>query len=441
VVEAQLQFPRGFLWGTATASHQVEGNNRSNDWWEWEGQPGRIAQGDRSGLACDWWGGRWKEDLDRAAQGGQNAHRLSVEWSRIEPAPGVWDEEALSYYREILGGMAQRSLRPMVTLHHFTNPCWLAERGGWENDETIGRFEAFVRKVASVMADRVDLWCTINEPNVYAFEAYVEGLFPPGKQDLGAAFRVMHNLVRAHARAYHVLHEVAPRSQVGVAHHYRGIQPDSASPLDALVARLQSRLFNEAIPRAVWDGKLRLLPGVVSIPEARGTQDFFGLNNYTTDQVTFDLRRPGELFGRRFFSDRAELSPGGFIADVPQGFFAALRWARRFGLPIYVTENGIEDAQDRLRPKYLCEHVQKLWQAVNFNWPVRGYFHWTLVDNFEWERGWTQRFGLWALDPQSQERRARPSARLYQRICQENALSSAMVAEYAPAAFSALFPG
>jgi beta-glucosidase len=441
MVEARLHFPRGFLWGTATSSHQVEGNNRGNDWWDWEQQPGRIPEGGRSGLACDWWGGRWKEDLDRAVEGGQNAHRLSLEWSRIEPTPGVWDEEALSYYREILDGMAQRSLRSMVTLHHFTNPRWLAEQGGWENEQVVGRFESYVRKVAAALADRVDFWCTLNEPNVYAYEAYVEGVYPPGKQDLGAAFRVMGNLVRAHARAYSALHELAPRSPVGIAHHYRGIQPNSASPLDALVGRLQSRIFNEAIPHAVWKGKLPLLPGTVSIPEARGTQDFFGLNYYTTDQVAFDLRRPGELFGQRFFRPGAELSPSGMFADVPQGFFAALRWARRFGLPVYVTENGIEDSQDHLRPKYLCEHVQKMWQAVNFNWPVRGYFHWTLVDNFEWERGWTQRWGLWALDLQTQERQARPSAHLYQRICRENALSSAMVAEYAPAAFPALFPG
>jgi beta-glucosidase len=211
--------------------------------------------------------------------------------------------------------------------------------------------------------------------------------------------------------------------------------------LDRLVARLQSRLFNEAFPRAVWSGQLPLPFGQERIPEARGTQDFFGLNYYTTERVAFDLRRAGELFGRRFFPAKAELSPGGFIANAPDGFYAALRWARRFGLPIYVTENGVEDAEDRLRPKYLCQHLQKLWHAVNFNWPVRGYFHWTLVDNFEWERGWTQRFGLWALDPHTQARSGRRSAGLYARICRENGLSSQMVAEYASAALATIFPG
>ncbi len=441
MIEASLHFPPGFLWGTATSSHQVEGNNVGNDWWDWEQSPGHILDGSRSGLACDWWGGRWREDLDRAAEAGQNSHRLSVEWSRIEPSPGIWDEEALAGYREILDGMAQRSLRPMVTLHHFTNPRWLAEQGGWENEQVVPRFEAFTRKVVAALADRVDLWCTLNEPNVYAFEAYAEGIYPPGKRDLGAAFRVMGNMVRAHARVYHAIHELAPGSQVGLAHHYRGIQPNSASPLDHLVARLQSRLFNEAFPRAVWSGQLPLPLGQERIPEARGTQDFFGLNYYTTERVAFDLRRAADLFGRRFFPAEAELSPGGFIANSPDGFYAALRWAHRFGLPIYVTENGVEDAGDRLRPKYLCQHLQKLWQAVNFNWPVRGYFHWTLVDNFEWERGWTQRFGLWALDPHTQQRSGRRSAELYARICRENALSSAMVAEYAPAAFSTMFPG
>ncbi|MGA2110760.1 MAG: glycoside hydrolase family 1 protein [Anaerolineales bacterium] len=441
MIEASLHFPPGFLWGTATSSHQVEGNNKGNDWWDWEQHPGHISEGDRSGLACDWWGGRWAEDLDRAAEGAQNTHRLSVEWSRIEPRPGIWDEQALAQYREIVAGMAQRSLRPMVTLHHFTNPRWLAEQGGWENEEVILRFEAFARKVAAALAGQVDLWCTLNEPNVYVFEAYLEGLFPPGKQDPGAAFRVMGNMVRAHARAYRAIHELAPGSQVGVAHHFRGIQPDSASPLDHLVARLQSRLFNEAFPRALWSGRLPLLLGEQAIPEARGTQDFFGLNYYTTDRVAFDLRRPGEFFGRRFFPPRAELSPGGFIANVPDGFSAALRWASRFGLPVLVTENGVEDGEDRLRPKYLCQHLQKLWQALNSNFPIRGYWHWTLVDNFEWERGWTQRFGLWALNPQTQQRTARPSAQLYAQICRQNCLSSSMVASFAPAALPILFPG
>jgi hypothetical protein len=125
MAEATVHFPRGFLWGAATAAHQVEGNNTNNNWHAWEQQEGRIIHGDKSGLACDWWGGRWKEDLDRAAETGQNAHRFSIEWSRIQPAPDRWDEEALERYRLMLRGMLERGLMPMVTLHHFSNPLWL----------------------------------------------------------------------------------------------------------------------------------------------------------------------------------------------------------------------------------------------------------------------------------------------------------------------------
>src|SRR5512140_161228 len=144
MAQAIIRFPRGFLWGTATAAHQVEGNNTNNDWWAWEQQEGHILRGHKSGLACDWWGGRWKEDMDRAAETGQNAHRFSVEWSRIQPEPEKWDESALERYRAMLRGMLERGLTPMVTLHHFSDPLWLAEMGGWETDAIVPVFEKFV---------------------------------------------------------------------------------------------------------------------------------------------------------------------------------------------------------------------------------------------------------------------------------------------------------
>jgi beta-glucosidase len=177
------------------------------------------------------------------------------------------------------------------------------------------------------------------------------------------------------------------------------------------------------------------------IPEAKDTQDYLGIDYYTTDWVRFDLRKPGELFSRRFFPPGAELCDTDFLANAPEGMFRAIKWARQFNLPIIITENGVADAGDHLRPRYLAEHVQQVWRAVNFNWPVKGYFHWTLVDNFEWERGWTQRFGLWELDTETQARHKRPSADFYAEICRANALSSDMVAKYAPEIFENMFPG
>src|SRR3989337_4166355 len=169
MVQATYYFPPRFLWGTATSSHQVEGNNTNNNWWAWEQQPGRILNGHKSGLACDWWNGRWREDFDRAAESGQNAHRLSVEWSRVQPAPDRWDEDSLDRYREMVRGLQERGIIPMVTLHHFTEPMWVTEMGGWENEAITALFEAYVNKVVEALREYVTMWITINEPNVLAF--------------------------------------------------------------------------------------------------------------------------------------------------------------------------------------------------------------------------------------------------------------------------------
>jgi beta-glucosidase len=171
---AKYSFPKGFLWGTATASHQVEGGNTNNNWFQWE-QEGHTAH--KSGLTSDWWNGRWQEDFDRAAQAGQNTHRFSVEWSRIQPAPDRWDEDALDHYRTILRGLHERNITPMVTLHHFTDPLWLTDLHGWETEAVVPLFEKFTCKVVETLHEYCNLWCTINEPNAYALLGYVRGLF------------------------------------------------------------------------------------------------------------------------------------------------------------------------------------------------------------------------------------------------------------------------
>lgn len=439
--QATYHFPTGFLWGAATASHQVEGRNENNNWAAWEDQAGRIYQGQRAGAAADWWSGRWKEDFDRAAESGQNAHRLSIEWSRIQPAPDRWDEHALDHYRQMLRGLVTRGMLPMVTLHHFTDPLWLSERGGWEHEETPGLFAAFAARVAEALKEYTSLWITLNEPNVYTYGGYLGGGFPPGKNDLGATYRVLGNMVRGHALAYKAIHDAQPQARVGVAHHYRGFRPARPwLPFDAWMTRFFSQNFNDAFAQTLVDGRFRMLTRVERIPQAVQTQDFIGLNYYTTDLVRFDPLRPAEFFHARCFPPGAALSETGFLANVPSGFTAAMAWARRFGLPILITENGVEDSTDLLRPRYLLEHLHALWKALNDNWPIEGYFHWTLVDNFEWERGWSQHFGLWALDPQTQARQRRKSAALFAAICKENAISYETTARYAPAALERLYP-
>jgi len=439
--QAAYHFPSGFLWGTATAAHQVEGGNTNNNWAAWEAQPGHIRQGQRSGLACDWWGGRWKEDLDRAAETGQNAHRFSVEWSRIQPTPDHWDESALDYYRQMLRGMLERRLTPLVTLHHFSDPLWLVERGGWENDETPALFMAFVRRTVEALKEYASLWVTINEPNVYAFEGWLNGNFPPGKKDINLTRKVMVNLLRAHSAAYHAIHQIQKEARVGTSIHNRGFAPARPGfPPDRWLAGMVSKTFNVSFVEALRNGKFTFLGKSISLPDAAGTQDYVGVNYYTTELVEFSPLAFGNMFQKRYYAKDALLSGTGFIANMPQGFFTLLKWAKSFGVPIIVTENGVEDSEDTMRPRYMLEHIHQMWRAVNYNFPVKGYFHWSLVDNFEWERGWTQRFGLWGLNPETQARIHRPSVDLYKEICLENGITSAMVEKYAPEVLGSLFP-
>ena len=439
--QAVFHFPKGFLWGTATASHQVEGNNTNNNWWAWEQRPGRILRGDKSGLACDWWGGRWREDLNRAADSGQNAHRLSIEWSRVQPTPDRWDEAAIDRYREIARGLTERGLLPLVTLHHFTDPLWVVEQGSWENPNIVNLFANYVRKTVEALKGYVTYWVTINEPNALAAYAYALGVFPPGKRDLGLALNVMVNLARAHAAAYQTIHKLQPEARVSIALHVRPfLATKSWSPLDRLAAGLANGAFNDLFPRALTSGEMRVSGWRRSIPEAKNTLDYLGLNYYTRESIAF-VPQASQAYVRLSIPPGLETSPNDMIANDPDGFSEVLNWARAFKLPILITENGIEDAEDGLRPRYLIEHLHRLWRAVNENYPIKGYFHWTLVDNFEWERGWTQRFGLWELDVASQARRKRPSADLYAEICRENGISSEMVEKYAPGLVEKIFPG
>jgi beta-glucosidase len=325
--QATYHFPRGFLWGTATAAHQVEGNNTNNQWWQWE-QQGRTNG--RSGLACDWWGGRWREDFDRAVEAGQNAHRLSVEWSRIQPAPDRWDEDALERYRAMLRGLRDRGMTAMVTLHHFSDPLWLAERRGWETENVVPLFEKFVRRTVEALKEYASLWVTINEPNVYALSGYANGAFPPGVNDIKAAVQVQANMARAHAAAYRAIHQVQPEARVGYALHYRPMVARLAwSPLDQLMRNIRYEGINLAFPSAISTGVMKTPVGRIPIPEARGTQDYLGLNYYSVDTISFDIRNRRELFTRSDFPEDADFSDNRFIANIPEGLFQSIRWAVR----------------------------------------------------------------------------------------------------------------
>lgn len=430
-------FPAGFRWGVATSSHQYEGATTNNQWHAWE-QSGHIKSGDRAGLACDWWR-HAERDFDAAQALGLNALRLSLEWSRIEPRPGEFDDAALHRYRRMLMALRERGLEPLVTLHHFTHPIWFEERGGFMASDSPELFARYVEHAVAELAEYCDFWCTINEPNVFATFGYLIGDFPPGRVgDLRATATVLANLVRAHAVAYHVIHRLQPAARVGLAHQFHTFDPASAAnPLDRLAAGLQDAAFNDFVPRALATGRaaplFARLAGDLSL--ARGTFDFFGFNTYSRDLVAFDTRKASELFGRRFAapgSPRGDQGIGDTFNEIyPQGIARVCRRLQALGKPIYVTESGVADRDDRLRPWVIAEAVRAMAAARQAGADVRGYYHWSLVDNFEWAQGWLLRFGLIALDPATQTRTPRRSAALLAAVARANGLTPAILAEFA----------
>jgi beta-glucosidase len=436
---APTRFPAGFLWGVSTAAHQVEGGNHNNQWAAWE-QAGRIKSGDRSGNACDWWNNA-ERDFDLAREIGVNALRLSVEWSRIEPQEGQYDAQALGRYRQMLDALHQRGIRPMVCLHHFTHPLWFEQKSAFLGSGAADRFEAFTRYVVSGLGDLCRDWVTFNEPNVYATLGYVLGEFPPGKRGLIlTAVRLVNGLARAHAQAYHAIHELQPDGQVGWAHNFVVFQPaDPHSLLDRRVTRLVNELFNESFIRLIEQGKLAFPLSLVSgdLHHVKGVCDFVGLNVYSRFHVAFDARLRSQMFARVFVPPHVPQGDHGVEQPYGEAYPAAIRVAvervSRLGKPIYILENGVPDAEDRIRPWLIVSAVQEIDRLIQEGRDIRGYFHWTLTDNFEWSEGWKLRFGLVALDPQTQQRRMRNSGRLYGAIARGNGISPEMVNQYFPA--------
>jgi beta-glucosidase len=437
-----LRMPEGFLWGAATAAHQNEGDNTGNQWAAWEQQTGRIYAGQRSGRATNWWDLETAAaDFDRAAELGLNSLRVSVEWSRIEPDPGTFDKAALARYAEMISLLKARGLEPMVTLHHFTDPRWLTALGGWENSAAGDYFVRFVTRVIEALGDQVTLWCTINEPTVYAIEGFLEGYFPPGVKSLRRTIGVMRRMVLAHGRAYRTIHRLQNKARVGLAHHHRLFMPaNPGSVADRRAAALLDQVGNRSVLEAVTQGRLTPLLGAgQQVTYLIDTCDFIGLNYYSPVRVTFAPNRPQWLFTRQFFDPNAESSDetplGEPYSEInPHGMYVALKQVAAYGKPIYITENGLPDADDDQRPRFIATYLSEAWRAIQEGVNLRGYYHWTLVDNFEWEAGWSLRFGLYELDVESGQRNPRTSAEVYRRIAESNGVPKAVLEKVAPQA-------
>src|SRR5258708_10142692 len=443
-IKALHQFPQGFLWGCSTAAHQVEGHN-VNDWSRWEQTPGHIFENQQSGRACDWWAGRYVEDFDRAAEMHNNAHRLSVEWSRIEPEPDRWDDSALDHYRQMLTALRERGITPMVTLHHFTNPLWGADPNGWAWDELPTHFERFVRKVVGALGDLCSLWCTLNEPSVYLIQALSTATWPPGLRNRRALNQATVNMLRGHAAAYHAIKELQPGAQVGLATHHTGFVPGVPSFINWAAVQIAEQFGNRTILQAIDRGIVPLIGArSVPVPQLKGALDWIGLQYYQEFSVGFNTLNPGSLFIGMRKPPNADGGPKRWGGLNPEAIFKHIQWmATTFKKPIYITESGVPDPTDQVRPGYLIKTVRAMWKAVKFNLPVRGYFVWSLLDNFEWSYGYDPlySFGLYKTNFETQERTPRQSAYLYGEICAPNCLSVQTVTRYAPELVSTLFPG
>ncbi len=431
----ELRFPAGFLWGTSTSPHQVEGNNANNDWWRWEQQPGRIRDASRSGDAAGWWAGAAEADLALAAAHHQSAHRLGVEWSRIEPHPGRFDEAAVDRYRAILTEARRLGLSTMVALNHFTLPLWAADAGAWTWRRLPARFESSARFCADRLGDLVDRWITFNEPGVLALAGYGARLWPPGLGRPDLMFAAMARMIMAHARARDAIRQRRPDAPVGLVFNmplFEAHRP--RHPLDRLAARLEDHAFNDLMLRALKTGTLPfpLARTPTRVRGLAGAFDFLGLNYYGRFASRFALMADTPI-SRHAQSPTTRTDWTDWGQPCPRGLTLQLLRLGKLGKPLFVTENGLfEDGDDR-RPSFIVQHVRAVADAIALGADVRGYFFWTLVDNFEWAEGWSTPFGLFELDRDTGERRPRRSAHLYARICRDNGLSTETLDDFADA--------
>ncbi len=431
-----LRFPEHFLWGVSSSAHQVEGGNLHNQWASWEAG-GHIRDGSRSGSACDFWQNP-EADLQLMQHLGVNSARISVEWSRLEPREGWWRKDVLTQYASLLREMLDRGIRPFVTLHHFTHPQWFEERGGFLAPDAIDAFSRFVFRTIEGLRHHCSDWVTFNEPNVYCTFGYLLGEFPPGRKgDLGSALLCLARMAKCHAAAYRIIHSFQPSANVGWAQNYVLFEPGTARSRDRLIAGIFDSVFNGSFFDLLRTGQVRAPWNRLaeSAGEATGKYDFVGLNVYSRLHVKLDPAASDTMFARIFVPEHVpQGDPGANCAYgecSPDALTRAVEFAGADRKPIYILENGVPDRSDRIRPWLLVNAAQRMNDLLKRGYDVRGYFHWSLTDNFEWAEGWRLRFGLYELDHNTQARTARPSAAVFRQIIAANGLTPELVARYA----------
>ncbi len=457
-------FPDGFLWGASTSHFQIEGNqfeinNRLSDWSQWTQDPAHVADQTNADQACQFIE-NYESDLNLLKKLSLNAFRFSLNWAAICPEPSSSpngefkvNREMIDFYRRVLQTAKDKHIKTFVTLFHFCLPDWLAKEGGWENEKTAHEFSRFARLAAQELGDLVDFWQTLNEPLSYAYEGYLNGLWPPGyKNEYSKCFRAIRNQLIGHAAAYKAIHEVDNSAQVSYALHWRSFVPRNVSnPLDVFVAHCRNKVFNHLFLIAVQTGHLSCpfpfslfkdlsnLGGPIA--NLKDSADFLGINYYTREICEFSRTAPFIPLGIRselhIMPTNAlgwENSPGTLLKLLTVDTLPYQKNSRGEKRPIYITENGYASRfaadltlgdwslKDEERCEYLHSHLLSIYEAIKAGIQVKGYMHWSLLDNFEWAEGLQIRFGLVRISYPTQERALRDSATLYSKIAASNSL-------------------
>ncbi|HOZ56529.1 MAG: Beta-glucosidase A [Parcubacteria group bacterium ADurb.Bin316] len=406
-----LQFPEGFLWGAGTCGYQVEGGN-VNDWSEWEKKNAKNLADEAkvlwqpwqqekfpemfdpnnyiSGRACDFIN-RYKEDFAIAKELGHNAHRIAIEWSRVEPKKGEFDQKEIDYYKDMIADLRSKGLEPFVDFWHWPVPLWLRDEGGWSNKKVVGYFKYYAKKIVEEIPD-VKFWITFNEPNIYAMNGYLRGVWPPSFRSPTRFLKVVNNLVEAHRSVYKGIKKINQNAQIGIANHgvyFEAYQNNSVN------------LFIKTIAEKYWNNYF--------LDKFKGFQDFIGLNYYFHNRINYGLNK----------NENKEVTDMGWEI-YPEGIYYVLKNFKKYNVPIYITENGLADKYDEKRGEFIKDHLFWIHKAISEGTDVRGYLYWGLIDFFEWSKGFWPRFGLVEIDYKTQERKIRPSALVYADICKNN---------------------
>ena len=405
---AQFTFPKDFLWGTASAAYQVEGNNKNSDWWLWEN---RDKKKDKfllfkkfkskwplecSNNACDFYN-KYEEDFDLSLQCNNNAIRLGLEWSRIEPDENNFNQGEIEHYTKVLNSARKNGLKTFVTLHHFTHPIWFAKKGGWVNPKSAGYFAKYSQQCAIELGDLIDVSLTINEPQVYSGVAYLNGRWPPQRNNPLEALIVQINFMRAHLKAYDAIKKVI-NSPVGIVQNLVcwEVDPTSKFFFDKLIVKLLLFLNTDFFIKPI----IKKL-------------DLIGVNYYFTNRI----------------KNLKPKNPNDITSDLgwwlyPKGLENILINIKKYKLPIYITEHGLADSRDKNRSWYINESMWSMAHALEKGVDLKGYFHWALTDNYEWAEGFWPRFGLVEIDYKDNLKRTpRGSFYEYANICKNNTIT------------------